>query len=269
MKKIAIYCVNYCSYGALHNYYKSIVMAARQASACCFIDLYIADNTEKSWEPIDLPCAENVHSKVFDFHKNLGYFGAIHQLMKQTDYTVYDYIIISNVDVKVDSYSFLKLCKIKTTEEVGWIAPQIYSETLKRNLNPALHHRYSAKKLRIIQLQFKFPILHSIYYKMVYKHKQANIPITRNGIYAGHGSFIILTKNYFNKCGKINYPVFLYDEELYLAEECRLNGLTVVYEPDIKVFDTGKVSTGKMTNKFYCKCNLEGLRFILNKYYKE
>lgn len=269
MKKIAIYCVNYNSYEALYNYYNSIVIAAQNTLDYGHIDVFIADNTEKNIESVSLPQFSNVKTKVFAFHKNLGYFGAIHKMMEQTEYTAYDYVIVSNVDVKVDNFSFRELCQTQTAKQVGWIAPQILSVTKNRNLNPALIQRYSGMKLKLIKLQFKYPILHRIYEKTLYKHKYINPPKEKKEIYAGHGSFIILTKNYFKKCGIVNYPIFLYDEELYLAEECRLNYLTVLYEPSIKIYDIGKVSTGKMSNKFYCQCNLEGLTYILRKYYAD
>lgn len=269
MKKIAIYCVNYNSYGELYAYYHSIVMAAQKVKDCCHIDLYIADNTEKSPEVITLPPTANVNPTVFTFRENMGYFGAIRRLMEQTEYTTYDYVIISNVDVRVDLFSVRELCQANFSNEVGWIAPLIFSETQKRNLNPALTKRYTERILRLIKLQFKFPILHKLYEKTLYKRKHIQAPNPQKNIYAGHGSFIILTNDYFKNCGIINYPVFLYGEELYLAEECRLHNLTVVYESNIKVHTTGKVSTGNMANKLYCKCNMEGINYILGTYYTE
>ena len=78
---------------------------------------------------------------------------------------------------------------------------------------------------------------------------------------------MILTKEFFKRCGIINYPVFLYDEELYLGEECKRKGLKVIYIPSMRVFDSENVSTSKLSSSFYCKCNIEGLTYIIKKYY--
>ena len=86
-------------------------------------------------------------------------------------------------------------------------------------------------------------------------------------IYGGHGSFIILTKMYFERCGIINYPVFLFGEEIYLAEQCRQQGLKVVYDPTIAVKDTEHASTGNMPSRFYCNCNAKALEYIMSAFY--
>ena len=86
-------------------------------------------------------------------------------------------------------------------------------------------------------------------------------------VYAGHGSFIILTQAYLRRCGTIDYPVFLFCEELYLAEMCRRNGLAVVYVPHIRVNDTEHVSVGKMAHRDYCRHNLEAVSYIIRHFY--
>ena len=65
----------------------------------------------------------------------------------------------------------------------------------------------------------------------MYKRKKYLVVGSPKDVYAGHGSFIILTKYYLSKVGIVNYPVFLFCEEIYLAEMCRINNLLVRYEP--------------------------------------
>jgi GT2 family glycosyltransferase len=92
-------------------------------------------------------------------------------------------------------------------------------------------------------------------------------------IYAGHGSFILLTRAYFEKCGMIDYPVFLFGEELYLAEECRKHSLRVIYRPEICIYDSEHVSTSKLKKTlpfkktFYYQCNSDAIDYILANYY--
>ena len=268
-KKIAIFCVTYRSYKALYDYYQSLVKAAELAK--CIVEFHVADNTDSEYETIKLSQTEWIHPHVFPFHENLGYFGAIRKTMQQVEFDSFDYVILSNVDMTVDVTCLEELCKSPANTNTGWIAPQIFSLSEKRDLNPALWQRYSKKKLQLVNMLYLHPWILRLYELTLYKrkHLQANMQ-TKAGsreIYAGHGSFIILTKEYIKRCGIIDYPVFLYDEELYLAEECRSHELKVMYEPSIKIYDIGKISTGKMPSDFYCRCNKEGIDFILKKYY--
>lgn len=271
MIHIAIYSVTFNSYKTLYEYYESIKKATSDCNKEVFIDFFVADNTETAFQHIDLQSLENLHPHIFEYHENLGYFGAIHQMMKETVPEKYEYVILSNVDVIVNKLAIDRLCHTVFSDQIGWIAPQIFSLKEKRDLNPAIINRYSQNKLKVLRLLYKHPFLLWLYEKTLYKRKKIksnNVKITDKEIYAGHGSFIILTKEFIKKCGIINYPIFLYDEELYLAEECRSHKLKVIHEPSIIIEDIGKVSTGKLPSNFYCKYNEEGINYILNTYYQ-
>ena len=82
-----------------------------------------------------------------------------------------------------------------------------------------------------------------------------------------HGSFIILTKEYFKRCGIINYPCFLFCEEIYLGEQCKEHQLAVVYEPSLRIDDDEHASTGNFKGKKYCQFNYQALSYIIKKYY--
>ena len=186
--------------------------------------------------------------------------------MADVDIKDYDYTIISNVDLTVEEDFFLKLADNTCDENIGWIAPQIWSDLEKRDRNPKILERYSQRKLNILKLFYQFPILDTLYTHTFYRQKKyERHPAGR--IYAGHGSFIILTRDYFKRCGKIDYPVFLFCEEIYLAEMCQKAGLNVEYEPSIKVIDTEHASTGKMKHSLYCRCNYEAMQYIIKSFY--
>lgn len=118
----------------------------------------------------------------------------------------------------------------------------------------------------MIRLFYRYPILHYLYTKTFYKSKKYVSKVAGN-IYAGHGSFIILTKEYIKRCGIINYPVFLFGEEIYLAEMCRENNFTVSYCPDISVSDKEHVSTGKIRSRLYYRYNYEAINYAIKTFY--
>lgn len=246
MKKIAIFCVSYLSDNERDSYLASIDIAAKKAQGDVNVEVFVANNNKEN---------------------NPGYFGAIKKLMQNVDMNAYDYAIISNVDLTLDEDFFVKLAAYNCAEDTGWIAPSIWSRLEKRDRNPARTERPSYNKMVILKSFYQYPILDTIYHKTAYRRKKYNVKATAGTIYAGHGSLIILTKQYFKRCGKIDYPIFLFCEELYLAESCRQAGLTVEYEPSIVVYDKEHVSIGKMPHSLYCKYNLKAMKYIIEKFF--
>jgi len=245
MKKIAIFCVSYMSDKECNAYLASIDVAVKKATGTVRVDTFVARKTKED---------------------NPGYFGAVKQLMEDVDVEKYDYTIISNVDLTIEADFFLKLADFDCPNDTGWIAPRIWSHSEERDRNPKILNRYSLKKLQILRLFYQFPILDTLYTRTFYrKKKYESHPAGET--YAGHGSFIILTRSYFERCGKVNYPVFLFCEEIYLAEMCQTAGLKVVYCPSLKVDDSEHASTGKMSHRLYCHYNLEAMNYIINTFY--
>lgn len=266
MKSIAILCVNYNSYDELYQYLDSISTSVKQVGSSCTIKVSIADNSTTDIRDIDQGYA-GLSIKSYRTG-NLGYFGGISYLMKHNDMSMYDYVIISNVDIQMQADMLARLNTAEYNDSIAWIAPRIWSKLEGRDRNPKISHRYSKRKLSILRTLFRYPILYFLYTHSLYKRKKIakSSPVAKQ-IYAGHGSFIILTRQYIHKCGIINYPVFLFGEEIYLAEEIQRQNLTVHYDPSLCVNDMEHASTGQMLRKSYCKYNYDALTYILRKYY--
>lgn len=264
MRKISIYCVNYHSYDSLRNYLNSIETAVRQVMDQIQLSVFVADNSVPATS-FDYP-SQKFTLEVLPTGQNLGYFGAIRLLMQKYSPEVFDYTIISNVDVLLYSDFFRQLLSLSESESIGWIAPEIYSTIEQRDRNPKIMRRYPKRKLQILKNLFRIPLLYNLYTHSVYKSKKL-IQHEAGQIYAGHGSFIILTQQYFQQCGIIDYPIFLFCEEIYLGEQCRQNGLKVVYDPTLKVTDAEHTSTSAFKRNKYCQLNLQAISYILKTYY--
>ena len=48
---------------------------------------------------------------------------------------------------------------------------------------------------------------------------------------------------------------------------CQKAGLRVEYVPSMKVIDTEHASTGRMSHRFYCRCNYEAMQYIIKTFY--
>lgn len=262
--KIIIFCVNYNTYDLLRTYLSSLDKSCYNTKTIC--DVIVIDNSSKKrvidYTPI------NFRLKVKKESKNLGYFPSIRkEMLSVENINSYDFIILSNVDMLFENNTICDLAKLQIEGDIGWIAPQIYSKTLNKDLNPQAIKRYSLKKIKILRFAFKYPIIHFIYARTLHKLKRHSRSKSPKGIYAGHGSFIILTKRYIEECGALDFPNFLYGEEIFLAEECRLHHLKVLYLPKIKVIDIGRASTGKLKSRDYYRYNYNGLNYLINRYY--
>lgn len=273
-RSLAIFCVTYNSYSELKTYLTSIDVAASKVSSSLSVDVFIVDNTEECIENVDyMNTFSFIKCVFFPFHKNLGYFGGIKKGMEGVDVKKYDFVALTNVDLTIAEDAFMNLSKMMIGEDVGWIATAILSGKEHRDRNPEVLKRYSKHKLHMLKFKFEYPIVDFVYNHTFYKRKKFRKKFFAMDIYAGHGSFILLTRAYFEKCGMIDYPVFLFGEELYLAEECRKQSLRVIYRPEICIYDSEHVSTSKLKKSlpfkktFYYQCNSNAIDYILANYY--
>jgi GT2 family glycosyltransferase len=256
--------VTYHSYDSLNDYLQSVEQAIEAANDTVDVTVLVADNTVPAVPVAYSP--RHFTLRVLATGGNLGYFGAVRHVMQQVSPMDFDYSIVSNVDVLLEEDFFTSLASHKTDCYTAWLAPAIWSQTLHFDFNPQSMNRYSLKKMRLLRLMFKYPLLLKLKQKLLHTYHDVKVSQPGN-IYAGHGSFIILTKEFFSRCGIIDYPLFLYGEEIYLAEECRKHHLNVIYTPDIRVQDIGRVSTGKFSSSQYCKYNYLAIDYIINTYY--
>lgn len=267
--EILIIGITYNSDEALSDYLDSIETALQHCNDVV-VDFVVGDNGDKPFHLKHQKYSFSISIQKFD---NIGYLGAAQKILKNTEITSYDYVIISNVDLLL-APNFLKtLSQIKVNQNIGWITPFIWSKYEKRNRNPFLTKRNSKFKLKILRMMYKFPIFHKLYTHSFYKRKAhiSNRNIDDNCssiIYAGHGSIFIFTKEFIEKTRDyFNYPIFLYGEECFAAELCLANDLQVLYLPKLKVESIDHVSTGQMKSKAYYQCNHDAMDYILKNFY--
>ena len=98
-------------------------------------------------------------------------------------------------------------------------------------------------------------------------HSTFHIP--PKAIYAGHGSFMIFRPEIFQQEPSLDYPVFLFCEEIYMAEMAQHIGKKVTHCPSVKVWDCEHASTGLMGLWRYCKYNHDALSYIIRTFYEQ
>ena len=264
---ILLTCINYNSYKELNIFLES-VERAYQNQKNINLQVCIADNSETK---IDVEFGKYSFGCQYYPFDNVGYFGGATGVFdKLRDIHKYDYVIISNVDLEVDKDLFKNLPNCDD-DSIGWISPSILSSFENRDKGLGLSCRPSKMKLKMLKFMFKYPWLLHIVENTIYKRK-AYIQRSYDDekiIYSGHGSFIILTKYFFQAYSRLRYPMFLFGEELFLGELIRQKELRVVYNPALKIYDHEHVSTSQLTSKFSCKCQYDSISFILKTFYNK
>lgn len=267
MKKILIICVNYNSYDALQSFLESVDCAAKLVTHSMEIHVAIADNSSDIQE-IEESVYPDIHIERYITKQNLGYLGGARYALSKiskADYTRYDYIAISNVDVTIDPAFFSQLETINTMN-VGWIAPSIISLKENKDRNPKILARPSKSHLQIARLIYLTPLVYHLYVRLFYKNRPTP-KFTEREIYAGHGSFMLFSKQADIRTFIDQFEPFLFCEEHFFAEELRKRSLKIVYHPELVVYDTDHVSTSTIPSYTYCKYNKEAISFIIKKYF--
>lgn len=263
--KILIVCVNYNSYGELRQFLDSVERSAENATDV-HVEVIIADNSTM-YEEVDVTSYKTitVSQQKFD---NLGYLGGAAAIINNLDDVLqYDYVIISNVDILFCKDTLFELERVSVPENIAWIAQSTYSERYNKDLNPSVLRRYPPLKLWLLKFIYNNKYFYKYYVKFFFSNKKSRNIANKMKIYAGYGSCMILTKFFFMKYHTINYPIFLYGEELYFAELINKVQLIVEYNPKIKILDIGKASTSQLPSQAFLRHNREAIKYILREFY--
>jgi GT2 family glycosyltransferase len=268
---ILIICVNYNSYDKLINYINSINNAYLFCSSeSLVIDVVIADNSDNYFS-INIDQIQ-INYKQYKTGNNLGYIGAVHLSIKKLNINLYsyNYFIISNVDILLDICFFENLLKIEVVSNIGWIAPCIYSEYENRDRNPKIMHRPTRKKMELLALLYKYPILYHLYANIFYFIRKKNVKQSEKcSIYAGHGSCMIFTNSLLKSYSDFYYPSFLFGEEIFFAEILKKYNFKTYYHPQIKVIDSDHINTKNLHRKLFYRWNYNSINILIKLFFNE
>ena len=251
----------------------------------------LVDNTERSSSQVFFKHVQTINPSVICIKSpvNLGYFGGAHLGLEEYLRTniLPDWVIVSNVDLEFRGSNFLShLRNISQIEKLGVVAPSIWSESRKHDWNPKIIARPSKLKMHFYKALYRNFYLFSLYLllsklkSLVNRSTMAGIKFLKiqkkkkkvvlwQNIYAPHGACIIFSRLYFERGGNLNYPMFLFGEEIFVAETVRRIGLKTIFYPALKLYSYDHVSTSgrffrsrKIVSYFY-----DSAAFIVDKYF--
>ena len=254
--------VNYQTDSLALRFVRDATMASRGTST----RIVLVDNTNRadSTEFFDQIHAENPDVLCLKPPQNLGYFGGASFGFNAFLGTGqdFDWVIVSNVDIEFRSQGFFaRLGELGSTEDVGVVAPSIMSELSHHDQNPFMLERPSRMRMEYFSLingsyylVNAYALLSAIYRRARHLVRRGTLGSTQAGtesregvptvspsaldgqgmsIYAPHGACMIFSKRFFSEGGSLDLPVFLFGEEICIAEAVRSLGLRVLYDPGL------------------------------------
>lgn len=213
---------------------------------------------------------------------NLGYFGgasfAYHQLCQDTSHP--EWVIVANSDIAflTDDF-FARLDAFPIGEPVMGLGPDIVRlpagsdpRGARYRENPLRRSRPSAFEMNARIWTLRSRLLTVLVYlraRLRRRHavSKAADPLRRADVYMIHGSFMILHRRYFERTAGLDFPSFLYGEEIFVAEEVRRAGGTLRLEPTLRLAHVGGNSTDQVPSDRRRRWELASFEALTKKYF--
>jgi GT2 family glycosyltransferase len=249
---IIFYCVNYINYREVCDFTKK-VNELKQNEKCKIVIVNNSDITEFNNLVYNLNQFNNV--EIIHSPENLGYINGIYKGYIETNrkyHNTTQYHIMCNTDISFENEFFIEnLFKIYTEEDEIVLAPKIVSKLTGANQNPFLINRPT----KLLFLKWKISHLNSCFYilnnwlSMLKNKLRKKSEKQSQKIYAPHGSFIIFKNTFFELDCTLQYPKFLYGEEVFIGEQVFRLNKAIKYVNDLKVIHEEHTSTSLLGNE--------------------
>lgn len=212
-----------------------------------------------------------ISSYVFNPEKNLGYLhGCLYGFKAYNGQ--YEWAMISNTDIDFVSDDFFsKILDNNYDSKIGCIGPDITLKTTGKHQNPFASSRPGNKLMNLRKIVYANYILYRMYYTLSdIKNRICPTEAQKeNGyVYGVHGSMIILRKECIGKFLEDNIQIFMYGEELYVAEKLKENQLLSYYDMNLKIIHNENQVTGKIASRKKQKWCSQSMDFLVGRYWK-
>lgn len=222
--------------------------------------------------------------------KNLGYYGGAALGLREyiKEFPLPDWIIVCNTDIDLIQPDFLsKLCDLYSVKPHAVIAPSIISGISGRDQNPYMKFRPSRWRMHFYKWVFRYYPTFVAYQTLALAKQKLLAVIHKNpvftgdkvvekaaqreprAIYAPHGSFVVFHRSYFEAGGNLDHGVFLFGEEVFVAETVRRLGLTITHDPRFVVLHHEHATTGVFKNRKVARYVREASAYCADKFFRK
>ncbi len=243
------------------------------------LDVIVADNRSGEENLLQLRAAiadwPNVQLLVSD--TNRGYFGAAkfaYDRYQAQGHELPNWTIVCNHDVVINDLEFLlKLCS-QDWRNTGVLAPRVRLVETGADQNPFMlcpPGRWRRFTMRFYSSCYPLGVLWDWLSRQKRSLREmfasdAPTPQLPQQIYAAHGSFLIFSRSYFLAGGVFDDSLFLFGEEIAVAETCRKLGLKIFYAPGLQVLHAEHSSVGPAMSRAAYLNHRHSVRHLFSKY---
>lgn len=216
----------------------------------------------------------NISAEISNPHNNLGYlsgccFGidANKEILNNTTW-----IAISNTDIEFETTDFLERILENIPKNVWAIGPRIKLKKTGQDQNPFFEKRPSVQSMKFRKLVYSNLLFFNIYFsvskiktKIVIKRKKSKDK--NRFVYALHGSFFIVNKQLFEKIDEVKNHIFMYGEEILVAELANRNNKRCYFRSDVGLIHNENQVTSLLSNKSKQTWFNQSTKYLTTKYF--
>lgn len=212
-----------------------------------------------------------ISSQVFEPKCNMGYLhGCLYGFKEFNE--EYEWAIISNTDIEfVSDKFFVKFLDNHYDSKIGCIGPDITLKATGKHQNPFALTRPRNTLMKFRKIMYANYFLYSLYYTLSdVKNKiyHTSVQKEKGYVYGVHGSVIILRKECIDRFLEDEIQIFMYGEELYIAEILKENQLLSYYDTNLKIIHNENQVTAKITDQKKQKWCSQSISFLVKRFWK-
>ncbi|MGK3953980.1 glycosyltransferase family 2 protein [Microbacterium sp. I2] len=200
--------------------------------------------------------------------ENVGYFGAARLGLADAPIGA-NPLVVSNADIvfpSPDVLAAIARAAVEAPDDLGMLAPSIVSQRDGWDQNPLLVRRptVAEQKVRMNRMSSVYRAQFTALASTAKRRFNTRPPLNANDssdIYAPHGSFLVFLPTYFQHGGDLAHPLFLFAEELTVAEKTRALGLRVGYRPDIRLEHVAHAQIGVLRSRRVLQAMVAAARY--------
>jgi GT2 family glycosyltransferase len=200
--------------------------------------------------------------RIEDNPDNPGYLPAVVRALAGV--TEPGHVVFSNADLvgQADTIAALQQELVRWPAALA-LAPRVVGAR-GRDMNPHLSHPPSARRLRLLAWLHRWPVVADLLVLRANGQGSTLPPPGRPGqrLWAGHGSCVVLSREFFVRGGRLDYPFALFGEELWIGAEVDRLGGEVRYVPDVRLRHAEHAAIGGGRRRgWIARVKYEGLRY--------
>ena len=213
---------------------------------CLLVTCNACENTKKL---IDSISDSGVDYRVYLPNENLGYLnGGLFGLSKyEEEGNSYEWGIICNTDIDIEDKSFLTHIESYNNSTLWGLAPNVVRKSNGNKQNPFLKERISKKRVHLYKLIYERKWAYKLFFFLVKIKrvilKKEVVEVHSSYIYAMDGSIFILRKPFIDTIINTQNDIFMYGEEIFIAELAYRNNKKIYYDEYINIVHNEKATT--------------------------